>query len=170
MKRLLILRHAKSSWAEAGLKDRERPLNKRGRRAAPLMGARMARKDYRPEGILCSPAVRTRETLELVQPHLGADIPVRMEPRIYLASGRQLLALLHELPEAWSSALLIGHNPGLEELVRLLREPGKSPCEAPAKFPTAALAVVDFPVTGWARVDVRMGRLVDLVKPRDIGG
>lgn len=170
MKRLLILRHAKSSWAEPGLNDRERPLNKRGRRAAPRMGKRMARKGYRPEGIVCSPALRSRETLELVLPHLGARIPVRMEPRLYLATARQLLAVLHELPESWDSTLVIGHNPGLEELVRLLRDPGTSPCEAPAKFPTAALAVFDVPVTGWNRVDFRTGRLIDVIKPREIYG
>ncbi len=170
MKRLLILRHAKSSWAGEGLKDRERPLNKRGRHAARLMGERMARNGYWPDGILCSPARRTCETLELVRPHLGADIPAQIESRLYLATARQLLALLHELPAGWGSALVIGHNPGLEELLRLVRDPKNSPCEMPEKFPTAALAVLDLPVTDWVRVDLRMGRLVDLVKPRAIGG
>ena len=170
MKRLLILRHDKSSRAEPGVKDRERPLNKRGRHAAPLMGARMARKGYRPDGILCSPALRTRETLDLVRPHLGGDVPVRMEPRLYLATSRQALALLHELPAEWVSALVIGHNPGLEELIRLLRDPKSSLCEAPAKFPTAALAVLDLPVTDWSRVDLGMGWLIDIAKPREMEG
>lgn len=168
MKRLYILRHAKSSWSEAGLNDHERPLNKRGRQAAPAMGAHMARRGYRPDGILCSSAVRTRETLDLVRPHLGCGIPVLLERRVYQAGAAQLLGYVRGLPAAWDSALLIGHNPGLEDLVQLLRDPKTSGRTLSGKFPTAALAVFDLPVTDWTRVDSRLGRLVELIRPRDL--
>jgi len=168
MKRLLILRHAKSSWSEAGLGDHERPLNKRGRKAAPLMGAWMAHQGYRPDGILCSSSVRTRETLDLVRPYLGRKIPVMIERRVYLADAHRLLTLLRNLPADWDSALLIGHNPGLAELVELLRDPGASRCAAAGKSPTAALAVFDLPVTDWTRVDSGMGALIELTRPRDL--
>lgn len=168
MKQLFILRHAKSSWSDARRKDHDRPLNKRGKRAASLIGAHMAQRGYRPDNILCSSSLRTRETLDLVRPFLGDDIPVRIEERLYLATASQLLTCLRGLPADRSSVLLIGHNPGLEDLVALLRDPATSPVGVPAKFPTAALAVFDLPVTDWARIDAGMGTLVELTKPRDL--
>lgn len=169
MKRLFILRHAKSSWDAKGLDDHERPLNGRGRHAAALMGAVMAERGYRPDGILCSSSVRTRETLELLRPHIGTRVPVLIERELYHASAQRLLARLHRLPDGWDSALLIGHNPGLEQLVLLLPDP-TGPRLAPVKFPTAALAVLDFPVTAWSRVEAGAGELADFVAPREIGG
>lgn len=168
MKTLYLLRHAKSSWNTPGLDDHDRPLNARGKRAAPLMGAYMAAHGHRPQIILCSSSRRTRDTLELLAPHLGGDIPVVADRGLYLASAQCLFARARSLKDTYESALLIGHNPGLEDLLVLLRDPRRSPQPAPRKFPTAALAVLQFAAHSWRHLAPEKGRLVQIARPREL--
>jgi phosphohistidine phosphatase len=169
MRRLLLLRHAKAV-APAGGRDAERQLAPRGREAAPQMAAYMAREHLIPDLALVSPARRTRETWDLVRPALG-DVPERFEPRIYEASVERLLAVLREVEPDARSLLLVGHNPGLEDLARLLVGFGDRYAFARMmqKFPTSGLAVLDLQVEDWAEAAPRSGRLDRFVTPRTIG-
>lgn len=173
LKTLYVLRHAKSDWSDGGLNDHDRPLNKRGLKAAPRMGAYLREKKYRPDLILCSTAKRAAETLDLIKPSLG-DVPVRYEQALYLASWDKLLERVRWIDDGASSALLIGHNPGLEELCVILSMRPKSASETERarmvaeKFPTCALAVLTFSVQSWRSVAQAQGRLVDFVRPRDL--
>jgi len=119
----MLLRHAKSDWPD--LPDRDRPLAKRGRRDAPVIGRWLHDQGYQPEIVICSAAVRTRETWDLVAPELGGSPSVTFEPRAYGASALTLLYLVRELPADCRAALLIGHNPGVSELASTLIEAGR---------------------------------------------
>src|SRR5262249_29231195 len=142
---LSLLRHAKSSWADARLKDIDRPLNARGEDAAPLMGAFMAREKLSPDLILCSPAERTRQTLELVLAYLEPAPEVVSEAGLYLASPGGMLKRLRKLARKIRHVMIVGHNPGLHALAQqLVGDEGEAESlEAlAAKFPTAGLAVI----------------------------
>jgi phosphohistidine phosphatase len=168
MRRLMLLRHAKSDWS-GSMRDHDRPLAPRGRKAAPRMGHFMAQHGLVPDQVLVSSATRTRETWELVQAELGASPPVRYDERIYEAAAERLLAVVRETGGETTSLLLVGHNPGLEELAGMLVAPGSS--DGPrlaAKFPTTALAVLDFSVAGWAEIDRGGGRLDRFVTAEDV--
>jgi phosphohistidine phosphatase len=167
MLRLHLLRHAKSSWDDSTLADRERPLAKRGRKAAKRIAGWAARHDVRPQVVACSSAVRTRQTLQRVLPDLGQP-EVWTEDSLYAASAETLLARVQALPDEVEEAMLIGHNPGIQELVLLLAEPGELRDRAAAKFPTGALASLEADAGGWA--DIRPGqiRLSSFVVPRDL--
>jgi phosphohistidine phosphatase len=115
MKRVYLLRHAKSSWKHPELPDHDRPLAGRGRRAAKAIVRHMRAQEFVPELVLCSTARRARETLERIEPALGRA-PVRVERELYGASARELLARLRRLPDDVGSVLVIGHNPGMHEL------------------------------------------------------
>src|ERR671914_1160481 len=114
---LIVLRHAKSDWS-GGEPDEQRPLAERGRRQAPQAGAWLARHLDVPELAVISPAARTRATWELVAAELPRDVPARVEERVYAASGRDLHEVVHALPPDVGSVVLVGHNPGVEDLVR----------------------------------------------------
>src|ERR1041385_7436623 len=116
MKELLLLRHAKSSWGEPGQDDFDRPLNKRGRRAAADIGRWLSDQGLQPNLVLCSSARRTRETLELLEDTLDARVPLHIEPGLYLADDAALLTRLHRIDAAVPSVMVIAHNPGLQEL------------------------------------------------------
>ncbi len=141
---VLLLRHAKSSWDTMSLPDYDRPLAKRGLKAAPLIGAEIARLGLRPDLILCSGAARTRETLALVQPALGSPPPhVIHDDAIYMATPATLLTLLRKLPAGASApktVMIVGHNPGLEELAELLVGGGNDDAQElmAEKFPTGS--------------------------------
>ncbi len=169
MRRLMLLRHAKSDWP-AGLPDLDRPLAPRGREAAPRMGAYLAAEGLLPDLALVSPARRTRETFALVEPHLGSP-ESRTEPRIYEAPAERLLEVVREAPPEALALLLVGHNPGFEDLARRLVGHGDRYAFArmSAKFPTAGLAVIDFAVEDWREVAPRGGRLDRFVTPKAIG-
>ncbi len=158
-RRLILLRHAKSDWPD--VPDRERPLAKRGRRDAPVIGRWLRDRGYLPDTVVCSIALRTRQTWDLVAPELGGSPSVRFEPRAYAASAMTLLYLVRELPGRCRSGLLIGHNPGVAELAGLLT-PGK-----PLRFPTAAAAVFEF-AGDWPGLDRSEARLIDSVTPADL--
>ena len=117
---VILLRHAKSSWSDSTLADIDRPLAPRGERAARKLAKYIRRKRIRPALVLCSPALRTRETLEAVEASLGKRCVVEVVPQLYAASDRELLELLQALPEPVSSVMLVGHNPGLQNLALVL--------------------------------------------------
>jgi phosphohistidine phosphatase len=170
MRTLLLLRHAKSSWAEPGLEDFDRPLGRRGQRAAPAMGAAMRARGLVPDLVLCSGAARARETLALVLPELGREVPVRFEDGLYLAAAATLRARIRKLPPTKKRVLLVGHNPGMHELALDLAGQGRADDMAALarKFPTAALAALDIDVSRWSAVAPGDARLRAFLTPRSL--
>jgi phosphohistidine phosphatase len=167
---VLLLRHAKSNWDTLSLPDYDRPLAKRGQKAAPLMGAAIARLDLKPDLILCSGAARTRETLPLALPALGTPEPkVVYDDAIYMATPATLVALLRKPPggENHKRVMVVGHNPGLEELAELLVGGGDADAQElmVEKFPTGALAVFTFDAPRWADIAPGAGRLTHFMTP-----
>jgi phosphohistidine phosphatase len=167
-RRLVLLRHAKSDWPD-DVPDHERPLAKRGRRDAPAVGRWLGQSGYAPDGVICSTAVRARETWELAADGLRAAAPdavppVSYEPRVYEATVLGLLMLVRELPPEWRTTLLIGHNPGLAELTVGLAAPSSDP---PAAFPTAAVAVLGVPGP-WADTAPGEAGLLAFAIPADM--
>jgi phosphohistidine phosphatase len=173
---LTLLRHAKSSWDEPGLDDYDRPLAKRGKKAAPQMGAALAAMGLRPDLVLCSGAVRARATLDLVLGKLGAPVPeVGYDDALYMAAPDALLARLQRVGrgaagETPRHVMLVGHNPGLEELALLLVGSGARDDTArmTAKFPTAAAAVIGFNADSWAGIEPGSGRLEHFLTPKQL--
>jgi phosphohistidine phosphatase len=165
---LSLLRHGKSSWSNARLKDIERPLSERGEKAVPRMGAFMARHGLAPDLILCSPAVRARQTLDLVLPHLKAAPAVVYEDALYLASPRSMLKRIHKVAAKVRHTLIVGHNPGLQALAQDLAGAGTpEDLEALAeKFSTAGLAVIVFGARSWTKVERGGGRLELFMAPK----
>ena len=161
MKKLLLLRHAKSSWDDASLADFDRPLNGRGRRAAPLMGDFMREKQLRPDLVISSPAARARETVALVLEAARLETELRYDERIYEATVGRLLEVISEIGDDKQEVMLVGHNPGFENLLERLT--GES-----LRVPTAALARVALDADGWTDAGARGGRLEWLVKPKEL--
>ena len=174
MKRLLLLRHAKTVPANPGIEDHERELLERGRKDAPAIGAYMAAKKYFPDLILSSTSRRTVQTIELVIGNLPRPQHIEYSDRLYLAGQREMLAAIRSVPAAVSSVLVVGHNPGMELLATALsRQPVKRKERdrfdlIEEKFPTCALAVLDFAVARWRDVAPGDGELIDFVRPRDL--
>lgn len=171
MKTLTVLRHAKSSWDDAVARDFDRPLNARGQRAAITVGRHMRSEGLTFDHVVASPAVRIVETVEQVETGYGSALAPAWDRRIYLASASTLLDVVHELPEGADSALLIGHNPGLEDLILTLvpdRVGDQLRDSVEEKFPTAALAVITFDTSDWAAIRSDAGTLVRFVRPRDL--
>lgn len=165
---LALFRHAKSSWEDADLDDFDRPLNARGRAAAPIMGEAIRSFPFKPQVILCSPAKRTRETFELIEPSL-AHSPVQFEDQLYLTNSETLLDRLRQVPATEKTVMMIGHNPGLHELALTLigRGDAKSISRLEDKFPTAAVAILSFEETSWRDIGDASGRLEAFITPRD---
>ncbi len=170
MKTILLLRHAKSSWDDSSVDDHDRPLNQRGERAASLVAQFLGHERLLPEVILCSSARRTRETLVRVQSVLGDMAPVLIERALYLAPEAVLLEHLRKLGDDASCALVIGHNPGLEDLAAALIEAKGTAMEEKlaAKFPTAGLAVIRVPIGRWRDLKRHSGSLELFVIPKDL--
>jgi phosphohistidine phosphatase len=169
MKRLYLLRHAKSSWKDRSLADRERPLAGRGRRAARAVADHLGTERVRPELVLCSPARRARETLERIEGALGDNVEVVFEEGLYGANEAGLLARLRALPREVGSVMVVGHNPGLGELALALASEGAELARMREKYPTGALATIDLPVDSWSALERGGGELVAYVRPRDVG-
>ena len=165
---LSLLRHAKSSWSDPRLKDFERPLNDRGDTAAPRMGAFMARRGIRPDLILCSTAVRARQTLNLVLPHLKGAPELIYEDALYLASSATMLKRLHRVGVEVSHAMIVGHDPGMHTMAVELAGSGNGDDlrRLAEKFPTAGLAVIVFDVDAWRAVHWGSGRLKLFTAPK----
>jgi phosphohistidine phosphatase len=170
MKTLTLLRHAKSGWDDPVSRDFDRPLNPKGQRASQMMGRHMRALGLEFDAVAASPAVRVKETLAHVGTGYGGDLAPAWDQRLYLASAATILDLVRELPEGAASALISGHNPGLEELVLLLVPDDRNPArdDVEIKFPTASLAVMRFDVDSWERVSPGKGELIRFVRPRDL--
>lgn len=167
---LALLRHAKSSWGNPALGDFDRPLNERGRLAAPLMGRLLASMGFAPEIVLCSSSRRTRETLDYLLPHLAvAPPPVSFDDELYLASAEEVLKHVRASCGAAKKALIIGHNPGLHMLACRLGGAGDPGAlrRLHDKFPTGALAVFSFPQDRFAALDPETGHLDAFLTPKD---
>ena len=172
MKRLAVLRHAKSSWKERELDDFERPLNGRGQRAARRMGREMSERGMQFDFVLASPAVRVRETINGVTQEHELVAPIRFEPRIYMARVAELLELVGTIPDDAENALLVGHNTSAERLVIKLAKDDERGLRkrVEEKFPTAALAIIELPIERWDALQPESGRLVELIYPSDLEG
>jgi phosphohistidine phosphatase len=168
MLRLLILRHAKSDWAEPGRPDMDRPLAPRGVRAAAIMGRVLAANDLRPDRVLVSPARRTRETLAGVLAGLGDPVPpVTVVAGLYEPAGDYRGVISADGGDA-KRLLVVGHNPASQATALMLAGKGERTALAQlaAKFPTAALAVIDFEADSWVEIAPRSGRLAAFLTPR----
>lgn len=161
MKKLYLLRHAKSSWDDASLSDFERPLNARGFRTAPFMGRFMREKGLVPSFILSSPAERAKQTANLVKEAGAFPGELRFDDRIYEASPRTLLAVAARVRDDVDSVIIVGHNPGIEGFIRLLTDELEP-------MPTAALAVIDLDVLSWGMIDDGCGRLTSVFRPKEL--
>jgi phosphohistidine phosphatase len=160
MKTLYVLRHAKSSWENNDLADFDRPLNERGKTAAPFVGQIMKSNGLEPQLILSSPAVRARETARLVKESAGFKAEIKHNERIYEASTLTLRNIAASIDDRFDSAMIVGHNPGMEGFIRLLT--GKS--EA---MPTAALAIIELDISGWEQIGSVPGKLRNVIRPKD---
>jgi phosphohistidine phosphatase len=165
VKRLYLLRHAKSSWDDPRLDDHDRPLAPRGRRASAVIAEHLRQERIAPALVLCSSARRTRETLERLMPLDRAE--VRIEGELYGASPKDLLQRLREVPDEVDSVMLIGHQPAIQELALQLAAEGSELERLKAKFPTAALATLDFPGE-WSGLGRGSAELVAYVKPKQL--
>ena len=171
MKRLTLLRHAKSDWDDPVARDFDRPLNRRGEKAARLMGEYAARKGMRFDLLVASPAVRVVQTLETFFTGYGETIEPRWDRRIYLAASSTLVDVVRDLPDSADAVLMAGHNPGFEELILdLVPDGGDNRLreDVETKFPTASLAVLDLPVDRWADVAENQATLSSFTRPRDL--
>jgi phosphohistidine phosphatase len=168
LKTVLLLRHAKSSWDEPFLEDFRRPLAPRGRKAAARMGRFMDKKGLTPDRVLCSGAVRATETWELVSEGLSRSPPTEIRNDLYHASPGALLRLIRSLPDEEYSVLLIGHNPTFESLAHHLAGSGDPAAlrDLASKYPTAALAILDFRIQRWRELEAGEGDLRDFVRPK----
>jgi phosphohistidine phosphatase len=160
-KHLVLVRHAKSSWADPGLADHDRPLNARGRDAAARVGERLRRDGPRPDLVLCSSAARTRQTLELLEVPKGTEVVV--EDQLYGATASTWLARVRVVPTRCEAVWLIGHNPAIEDLACLLDRDGLT---GVVKFPTAAVAVLRFDSGAWGEIGAGAGHLETFFTPR----
>jgi len=161
MKTLILLRHAKSSWKDTSVRDFDRPLNQRGLKSAPAVGKLMKKRKLQPDLVLSSPAERARQTTELVLAEAGLEIEVRHDERIYEATVARLVEVVAQIEDEANVAMLVGHNPGLEELLAALTGTARS-------MPTAALACIELDIEKWNKVRAGTGRLEWLVKPKEL--
>lgn len=174
MKRLFILRHAKTEAGAPGLHDSERHLLEQGRRAAADMGAYMKKRGYVPDWVACSAAERTMETCGIILPAIRDNIPVVIRPDLYLAEASHLLSVIRSSDNQHGAIMVIAHNPGVAELaLELSASPSDAAGEARhrrmrEKFSTCSLVVLDFPVKQWRSVAKGKGVLADFMRPRDL--
>ena len=168
---LLLLRHAKSAWDDPRLADIDRPLAPRGHRAAQLIAEAIEKRGLRPDRILCSPALRTRETLAALVSHLGDDhVNIEISPALYEPHAGDYCAVIADHGDDAKTLLIIGHNPAIQATAIILcgranREIG---AEMAAKFPTAALAIIDFDEPDWSRLRARSGTPIAFMTPKSL--
>lgn len=170
MKRLTILRHAKSSWDDRSLDDFDRPLNERGWKAARRMGREISKRGMKFDFVLASTAARVRQTIDGLGEDYRLEAPIRFEPRIYMARASELLELVAAIPQEAESALLVGHNTAVERLVIKLSSDDEEGLRARVqeKFPTAALAAIELPIERWNDVEPNIGQVVELIFPKEL--
>lgn len=163
MKTLMLLRHAKSDWDDPSLRDFDRPLATRGKRDAPRVGKALRKRGSLPDLIISSPAARAKATIAAVMKAAKLDGEPQFDEAIYGASSAELMKLIRRLPDGSSCALLAGHNPGFEDLLKRLTG-------SPERMPTAALACIEFQIDHWKAVEDGKGQLAWLVTPKQLGG
>ncbi len=170
MRRLILLRHAKSNWTGIGLKDQDRALASRGRDAAPRVGAYMAHHALVPDLVLASTATRARDTWALVAEAFRNAPPVSYDERLYETGPKAILDAIKSTQRDVHVLLVVGHNPGLRDLAELLIASGDVDARQRLleKFPTAGLAVIDFPIDDWGKLHPKSGRLDRFVAPRQL--
>jgi len=171
LKTLGLFRHAKSDWQDPRARDFDRPLNARGRKGAALIGRHIRDNGETWDRIIASPAIRCAETIEIACQAGNRPAAINWDRRIYLASSATLADLLRELEGNPTAVLMVGHNPGLEDLIfDLVADDGASPLRdvVEIKFPTAAFAVLKLEIDRWAELRERCGALVHLMRPRDL--
>lgn len=161
MKTLYLLRHAKSSWSDASIADFDRQLNNRGELAAPFMGGLIKSRAFIPGVVYSSPAVRARQTAVAVKTAAEMTADLLFDERIYEATPRRLREVVAEIDDVFASAMIVGHNPGIEEFIRYLTA-------ANATMPTGSLAVIELSIRNWKGVDEDCGRLRSVIRPRDV--
>ena len=167
MKVLGLLRHAKSDWDDTTLRDFDRGLNDRGRRGAALIGRHIAGQGIAWDSVIASPAARVKRTLEAS----GLELEPHFDQRAYLADAATLIDLLRNVDGDAASVLLVGHNPGLHELLFRLVDPDEQAdlfARAAEKFPTASFAVIELAIDCWADITPGCGKLVHFARPRDL--
>jgi phosphohistidine phosphatase len=172
LKTLTLLRHAKSGWDDPVTRDFDRPLNGKGRRAAQTVGRHLRDLDLAFDHVVASPAVRVGETLDAVATGYGRKLAPVWERRIYLASAATLLDVVHDLPGDAARVLMVGHNPGLEDLVLML-VPGAGDGDGlrslvEQKYPTATLAELTLDIDDWEQAGTGTATLTRYVRPRDL--
>jgi phosphohistidine phosphatase len=167
---LTVLRHAKSSWDQQGLDDFDRPLNDRGRKAARRIGRELKHRHVRFDRVFASSAIRVRETLDELAKGYDRNLDVSFDDRIYAADVETLIDIVQGIPDEVHAPLLVGHNPGLQELlVRLTRDDdGGLRSKVAAKYPTAAVAIVTLPAPRWEEVAPGSGEIRELILPREL--
>ena len=167
MRTLLLLRHAKSDRTQPVSEDFDRPLNQRGREAADGVGRWMKHHHLQPEWVVCSPAARTRETLTLLRTHVTIpETLIDFDDRVYLADVETLLAVLARCPQDVNNVLMIGHNPGLEQLLLYLCGEGLPMSSNGKLLPTATLVQIDLP-DDWRALSARAGKMMHIVRPSE---
>jgi phosphohistidine phosphatase len=160
-RQLTLLRHAKSSWDLADIKDKDRPLNERGEHDAPLIGARLRARGARPTLILTSPAVRARRTAQIIAREIGYPLEfLQREDDLYLASADEIIAVLARQDSSYRDVIVCGHNPGLSELANRLTGAGLD------EMPTTGVVVIGLNLTNWADLDGAEGELLLFDFPR----
>lgn len=168
MRTLYLLRHAKSSWDDPSLADHDRPLAPRGVRATPYVADHLRQVGIVPDVVLCSSSRRTRQTLDLLGDAIPSDTDVRIEDELYHAAADALLDRLRSLPDGVQRAMLIGHNPAMQQLAVLLAASGQHLERMARKFPTAALATLDAQISRWKELAPGCAELVGFVRPDDL--
>lgn len=168
MRRLYLLRHAKSSWGDSALSDSDRPLAPRGRRAAERMAAHIHDADVRPSLVLCSSALRTRETLAAILPALGEAVVVVIDPSLYSAGAKEIVDRVRAASDDVPSIMVIGHNPGMQEFALTLATSGPALSAVREGFVTGALATLEFPGEHWRLLGPGTAELVAFVAPREL--
>ncbi len=168
MKRLYLLRHAKSSWDDPSLADHERPLAPRGRKASKRIAKYIRSEKIRPDLVLCSSSARTQATLERLQSELGRKTQVEIDDVVYMATPPELVERLRAVAGRVESVMIIGHNPGLQQLALALATEGEELGRLREKFPTGALATIDLAIDSWDELGAPVGVLTNYVVPREL--
>jgi len=170
MRRLLLLRHSKAERSVPGGRDRDRTLAERGRDDAPRIGAYLQHHALVPDGIVASPTARTRQTWELIAQAIGPGPAARFDERLYNADPETILAVIKETEPEIRTLLVVGHNPGIQEVAELLIASGDLEARQRLKegFPTTGLAIIDFALSDWGMLHPRSGRLERFVTPRSL--
>jgi len=166
MKRLILIRHAKSSWSSGAADDQSRPLNERGHAAARKVGNWLKTEGYEPDQVISSNANRCAQTWEGIATAMGGSPDVSFHEDLYLAGPSAMLAALQSANG--NSVLMLGHMPGIGEFARDLRRDPPPAHEAFQKYPTGAVTVLDFKVDNWSEVQMGMGKFIDYVAPRSL--